>query len=242
MKRTLFTIILLAFIPMTSFCQEVKNHLPGKLRLGIQFSPNYCYRSLKSTDSNGSSLISFRNNNEIPKISFRTGIAGILDLNSRLSIRSGLLFSNYGYNGRSSDLVYQDSLYVDTPIPVSFRQNEAFLYMIIPAKIDYCLLYGKLKFFISAGIETNILLTNRKKSFIGYEDGTSSISINTTRTYFHNIAFSVAGSAGIEYRIGQQLGLRVEPEYQRFITSMTNTPIKGYLYSAGLNLSLLYRL
>src|ERR1035437_1411019 len=74
----------------------------GKWKIGINFSPDYCYRKLDSTGINNnygdpiSFIIHERDSMEIPKFGFTTGISVGYDASRVISLESGIYYSNKG--------------------------------------------------------------------------------------------------------------------------------------------------
>jgi len=65
---------------------------------------------------------------------------------------------------------------------------------------------------------------------------------NSTGSGLSRINFAVVAGLGINYDLTSRLTFRVEPTYRRSITSIINAPIKGYLYSAGINTGIYFKL
>jgi len=90
--------IILTFLilfPLITFCQNKDTLKTKRIAIGIVFSPDYSYRTLKP-NSSSNWIAEFRNSLEIPKFGFTTGLNFLLQLNKRLTLEAGLQFSNKG--------------------------------------------------------------------------------------------------------------------------------------------------
>src|SRR5688572_23856516 len=169
MKKLLFTLFTL--FAFDSFGQTPEIKPPAKLAIGFTFPPDYCYRTL-STDSRLQWIADSRNEREIPKFGFTTGANILYTLGNRVSLESGLLLSNKGEKLKE-EFINNPEFYADANgvSPLSWRHTYHYLYLDVPSKINYYLLTGKVKLFISAGISTNLFLTQLTKSYVTYSDG-----------------------------------------------------------------------
>ena len=85
----------LILFPLITFCQNKDTLKTKRIAIGVVFSPDYSYRTLKPYSS--SNLIAeLRDSLEIPKFGFTTGLNLLLQLNKRLTLEAGLQFSNKG--------------------------------------------------------------------------------------------------------------------------------------------------
>jgi len=56
------------------------------------------------------------------------------------------------------------------------------------------------------------------------------------------VNFAVLAGIGMDYDFKSKIKFRIEPIYRRSINTIINAPIKGYLYSVGLNIGVYYKI
>ena len=229
---------LLAFLPLTLFCANSDSTKTRKIEIGITYSPDYCYRTLKP-DASSKWITDIRDTLEIPKLGYTLGANVVYHLNKKISIESGLLFSDKG--DKTKKYVLENSPTGELPINNTFIYH--YFYLDIPLKANYYILTGKVKLFLTAGISTNVFLTKKEISILGYSNMDTKKNSSTVNSEYSRFNFAVIAGFGMNCKMANKLNLKLEPIYRRSITSITsNTPIKEYLYSIGLNVGIYYNL
>jgi len=242
LKSIIFTILTL--IPLTVFCQsidtiKVNSNQIKKLCIGLNFSPDYCYRTLK-TDISHQWIADIRESLEIPKFGFTTGVGLIYILSNRINLETALLFSDKGYKTRKTDLIWSEP---DPSLPIKITFIYSYQYLDIPLKANYNIINSKLKLFLSAGVSANIFLTYKQTSIQEFSDGrTEKHTSGSIYNNFSKVNFALLAGLGIDYDLNNKIRFRLEPIYRRSINSIIDAPIKSYLYSAGLNAGIYYKL
>ena len=242
-KKMKKLLTLLTIIPLTIFCQDTET-TTKKYSIGLTFSPDYCYRTLKP-DASSKWIADDRNSHEIPKIGYTAGLNLAVNINKRFTFETGLLFSDKGEQTKQYSVVWVDvNGQVDPTMPVANTFIYHYLYLDIPIKVNYYILTGRAKLFLTAGISPNIFLTQKTVSLLEYSDGHTTINTSSGSGYtgFAIINLTFIAGLGFEYNFTKKVYLKIEPIYRRSITSIVNAPIKGYLYSSGLNIGLFYKL
>mgnify|MGYP003345132645 CR=1 FL=1 len=121
---------------------------------------------------------------------------------------------------------------------VSYSFVNHYYYLTIPVKANYYLFNsGKLKFYIDAGIGANIFV-GEKTVALNTSSNNTNKTINSNNSGINNINWTFEGGCGINYNFNEKSGVKIEPIYRRSLSAATNTPIKEYLYSGGLNIGL----
>ena len=234
---TLFTIF-----PLIVFCQQPDATTKIKLSLGLSFSPDYCYRTLKP-DAGSKWIAEARDTFEIPTFGYTAGLILNLKITKRISLETGLLFSDRGERTKKMTLYPLDTLgQLNSTIPTKITYFYHYLYLEIPCKINYCLLNRRMKIFISGGISPSIFLTQRTKSIAEYFDEHTNTRSTNSNSDFRIFGLSFTGSVGFSYDLTSKFFLTIEPTYRRSIISIVDAPIRGYMYSIGLNTGLYYKL
>lgn len=235
---------LLLLLPFTSFCQEAETAKPNKLSIGFTFSPDYCYRLLIPDTANTSILIADRRDSlEIPKFGYTTGVNLALNFHKRITLETALLFSNKGEKTKSYSTVWVTSSgQPDPSLPTKVAYVYHYLYLDVPVKANFYVLTKKVKLFVSAGLSTNIFLTQRTTAIYEYSDGRTTRNTSAGSDVFKRINFAFTAGVGLGYELTDKLYLQMEPTYRRSIHSIIDAPIQGLLYSTGINFGLYYKL
>ncbi|MBK0401464.1 outer membrane beta-barrel protein [Adhaeribacter sp. BT258] len=236
MKKLIFAFFTILSFETYSQTPEIKPL--GKFAIGITFSPDYCYRTLNA-DASSKPIADMRDEEEIAKLGFTTGATLFYTLGSRVALESGLLFSDKGEKTRERKYNFTEPI---VNAPVAGTHNYHYFYIDVPTKVNYYLTIGKMKAFVSAGTSTNIFLKEKRSSTYTYADGRTEDRTVVSKPGFSRVNLVALAGFGVDYTLTENLQIRVEPIYRRSITSIINAPIKGYLYSAGINFGVYMKL
>jgi len=240
--RLLFTF--LTIIPLTTLCQNIDTIETKKLSIGLSFSPDYCYRILKP-DASGKWIAESRDSLEIPKFGYTSGLNIALQINKRITLETGFLYSDKGEKTKTFSPNWMTSSGQPDPdpsLPTKITSFYHYIYLDFPIKANYYLLTQGVKFFLTAGISPNIFLKQRITSIYEYNDGHTSSKSSSENSGFAKINLAFTAGLGLDYDLTKKLNLKIEPTYRCSITTIIDAPIKGYLYSIGLNTGLYYKL
>jgi len=215
--------------------QEDELKFKKSILLGLTFSPNYCYRTLRY-DQSDEDFANYRNEIEIPKFGFTTGINSIFRFNKSLAIELGMLFSDKGQQTKKIEITQEDP---DNTIPDNIHNSWHYYYIDIPIKLNYFIIKGNLNLFVSPGISGNIFLTQKRVK--------SEFNPDNEYTYFMSEGFNklniaIILGAGLDYLITKKLNLRFEPIFRYSLTPLDNFKIKRYQYSIGANFGIYYKM
>ncbi|MCD4746335.1 MAG: hypothetical protein K8R58_08555 [Bacteroidales bacterium] len=100
--RRLLTLLII--IPLTTFCQNTDTTNTREISIGLTYSPDYCYRTLRH-DAWRADNTKARDNCEFSKFGYTTGINFTLKINKRITLEIGLLYSDMGYK-RNMNLLF----------------------------------------------------------------------------------------------------------------------------------------
>jgi hypothetical protein len=237
--RRLF--IFFIFFPLTAICQNTENteiKTTKNLSVGFTFSPDYSYRILEPSGS--SEFISkFRDTIEIPKFGYTTGLNFAWNINKRITLETGLLFSNKGEKTKKHSPTWiTSSPEPDPALPSTISLVHNYIYLDIPIKANYYLLRQRVRLYLTGGVSTNLFITEVTKEVNEFNDGSTSTYRSWGNNGFSRINLAFIVGAGFEYELTNKSYLKIEPIYRRSITSVIDAPIKGFLYSSGLNIGL----
>lgn len=226
-----------------------------KFSIGLNFSPNLCFRTLPVEDTLNSYLNShyqdLRNLREKRKLGFCSGIDIKWWMSQHFSLKSGLFYANDGYQAR--DIYWQDDQGIYNEGRSDIRYN--FHFVKVPIKIEFNQSIKKFNFYISMGLSVDYLLKNQMRVELDYYDHIpkeketffldrsnepfwlypGDAPTTTSKWYLSSLA-----SFGIEYNLTPSLGIRLEPNISYGVSSTFEAPIKEYLYSGGVNFGIVY--
>src|SRR5674476_325987 len=144
------TFLLIIILPFTILAQNTSKNKQQKLKqilMGLNLSPDYSYRTLKSDGPMFSgSVVSSRNNQEVAKFGYTVGLNIYFNITSRAAFETGIQYSNKGYKTELMDLVW---LQPDPSLPTKGKFIYNISYLDIPAKIN--LTFGEKKLRFCAG-------------------------------------------------------------------------------------------
>ncbi len=237
MKRLIF--LLLTLTAFASYGQEntklamITNF--KRFQIGINISPDICFRSIKNIDggSLGDMIIKLRNETENIKVSYTVGLNACYSIKRFVSLEAGIQYSNKGNETKFLDLVFDQP---DPSLPEKAKMIYSYHYIDIPVKVNFTIGKKKVRFFTSVGVTTNIFIKETQIGVLVYSDRTERIN-TSTNTNYNNVNISPTISVGIDYKINNRMNLRVEPTFRYGVLKITDTPVTDYLYSGGLNIS-----
>lgn len=229
-------VLILLLFPSLVFCQTTDK--TPRFALGVSFSPDYCYRSLTS-DSGGKFVKDLRDSTEIAKFGYTTGVNFSYIISKRFSVDAAILFSDKGEQTEKKTLVFGSSMGGDPLFPTKFKSNYHYYYLDVPIKINFNILTKKVKLYLTAGVSPNIFLCEKTISVIEYDDSRKERHASSEKGY-SVINLAVVGGIGFSYDFAKHWSFRLEPVYRRSVTSIIDTPVKGYLYSIGINTGVYY--
>ncbi len=249
MKQLLTIVALL--VSLASFGQDtLKLNAPREFKrflIGINISPDYCYRTLEST--NGSSIsntiIELRDKDEEFKIGYTSGLNFCYNISKNFGIESGLQYSNKGYAIKLSNFTFGDMIdprygFVYTngtagPKKVKFVYN--YHYLEVPARAIFSFGEKRIHFVASIGVTTNILINATQRSVFEYEEGDTKRNTIDQPYDFNSLNITPTVSIGMDYKISDKINLRVEPTLRYGLLRIIETPVTAYLWNGGLNIT-----
>ena len=240
--------MLLAF--HTSHGQEQDSIPPktSKFSIGIAVSPEMGYRSFNPTNKGEKNDFLMNvskpllDSLESPKFCYSFGIYSTYQLSKRFSLELGVYYANKGYK-------IDEIKFISVPNPESEWTGSIFYnyrYIDVPLNINFYIINKKVKLFLSTGLTANVLIN--QKSIVKSDEFDVSIFNERNKAFRNNTApfnISFNGSLGLEYELSQHVTLRLQPHYQRFLTTIDtskwiNDEYTVKLYNYGIRLGASY--
>ncbi|MCW3125233.1 MAG: hypothetical protein JWO03_891 [Bacteroidetes bacterium] len=203
-----------------------------KLFVGVHFSPGVAFRTLRLVKhSNGyPEAYELYKKYDKPIFGYDLGVNLEYLVNPYIGLQTG---ANYSLKG----LEYE--------APFSFSSGIATMryqvhYVDIPLKMKVYAGKGRVKFVGGAGIIFNVAFgqTNKSKTV---ENG--KITYQSSHSYFplpkgpEVFSMSATASAGIDYKINELMGIRIEPAFSHQFIPFAKGGIYTYLWAAGINVA-----
>lgn len=230
-RISLFAICL---VSLSCFASEDKSGTIPKLKIGINVSPDFCFRlsHLNVDNDRVRSVKELNDAAEIPKAGYTLGLNVGYDFKSWVGIESGLQYSNKGYQ-RKKEVLY-------LPYPSSYtstiHQRYDFHYLDIPLKVNFTVGKKKVRFFSSIGFITNFFLAETDYTTLEIDEA-KKIKNQKSHYNYNIVNVSPMLSLGIDYKINNKMNLRIEPTVRFGALKIIDAPLTAYLYNAGLNVS-----
>lgn len=172
MKYAFVLLSLLLSTIRLRICGQDLNLAHSKLSIGISYSSDYCYKSLKTTDSQFNNTIHLRDSIETGRFGYTLGIPIVYKINQKWSLQSGIFYADKGekYSTTFTDTSRNPTL----PNKVSYVNHYTFLNL--PFKADYFLMNSKFSVYITLGISANISLNQKRISTSTFSNGSTQTS------------------------------------------------------------------
>ncbi len=214
---------LLFILTFNAFAQD--NSQFNKFQFGINVSPDYSFKT-------------YRSFYERPKLGYTTGLNACYQLNRRISLETGLQYSNKGCQTETIDIVLNEP---DPAVPNQAKYIYNLHFIDIPLKANLYYGSGKSRFFTSIGLTTNFYINETQTNIFTYPARRERESFITDAD-LRKVNFSPTLSFGFDYQINAQNHIRFEPTIRFALLNVTdgasliNLP-SGKLFNAGLNIS-----
>lgn len=216
----------------------------GGMQVGISFSPDLAYRILSNKNETelSETMVNFRNKSEQVKFGMTGDLSFSYWFQSRLGIQTGLSYSNRGYQSAKTELRFPSGIdpyygFVyepDSSGPSEVRFLDDFHYLGLPILLNFRTGPSKWQFFSSAGIIPEFLLKSSSRAIFYYNDGSKEKESNPSTQWYERINIVGSVSVGLEYHLSKDASLRIAPMLRFGLLPLSKTPIRAYLYNAGL--------
>jgi hypothetical protein len=176
----------------------------------------------------------------IENISYRAGLHVHYQLGKSIWLRSGLRYAELSYKTREELLYWPTQINPDTGLPkegeLPFRFKFIFnhRFLEIPLSARYFITMGKLGLYTEMGASANFYLDTE---VVNVENG---VHTRTTRKdrEANPFNFALHAALGLNYQIGDQWSLFLQPSIRRDISSAEkgHNNYASFFYSYGLDL------
>lgn len=246
--RLLFLIIIL-FFGINLFSQSADSSSISRWSIGINASPDMCYRIPYSSNSSATIV-----NEQRYKIIACLGLNIAYQLTKKLSIETGIWYSGKGQIIISPETTWQTpgGTY-DPTIPNNPSYTTQFTpekriaikyqYLEIPLKCNFYILNKRLKIFPGIGASANLFVG--KTTRVNYKvngNTKSEVSRDFNKNNIPMMDVALIAGVGFSYDVSNKFLVKLEPNYRQFIRPMVDFPVSGYLYAIGCNVGVYIKL
>jgi opacity protein-like surface antigen len=239
MKQLFFFLIAFPIFLMAETTDSTKQK---RFAIGINFSPDYCYRNYiqlpRITDNSQDYYIY----NELPKYGYTTGLTFDVNIGKRFMLETGILFADKGI--KMDETVYDQIYSNGTKHIYSSAKSQFHNYFLdVPIKATINILSKRFKLYVSTGAALNIVLGYKKVSEVSYPNQPSTNSTISNYNTSHQSPFSITLLLGIgaSYELTKKIVLKIEPIYRQNLISTFQLKSDGVFYSIGTNVGVSYR-
>lgn len=193
-----------------------------------------CYRTLENKRNEASidELIQYENQTQTVKFGYHAGIGFCINVSKHFGMETGIIYSNRGYETKLQEFIYAQ---YDPSMPTHGRSIYNYNYIDIPLKANFFAGKGKVRFYASVGVSTNVLVAQNETFVRKYEDGRKTYEVYKSDLPLQNVVFTGLVAAGIDIKFSQQLNLRVSPNFSHNIGRFIDRPVSGYLWTTGIS-------
>ena len=221
--------IFLLFIIGTYFALNAQD----RSDIGLNFSSNYTFRTLKTNDTDFQWLIDHRNEDEQAKFGFNVGGTYTYQFDKGLTISTGIQYTRFGNTRRN--ILFQGPGGIDGR--GSFQNSYG--YIGVPLTMGYTYHFNdKLELTAAIGATLSVFLDDRGSYSIEWSDGTveSDKDVNFDNPYdFYRFHPILKSSIGLSYKLSDAFYLKLEPTFQYSLMPIKDAPVHERLYSIGLS-------
>jgi hypothetical protein len=235
MKRIL-SLLMLVF-PLAGFCQD-KNPSRRLTAIGVTISPDFSYRLLNFSSSN-QWVADMRDRKEVGNSGFTAGIQAHHRLGNKLKLETALMYSN-----KSIETKYEALAWASDDIDLATRSKTIyhFKFLMIPVGFSYRFVgTKKVSLFVTAGLSPSVFFSTKTKVVSIYANGDKRVHASSKQTGHTLFSLFVSAGAGIDYSISKRFTFRVQPFYQRSLTSVVaDNDAREFLFSYGIATAVCY--
>jgi len=219
-------ILILAFIVLTrfiSYSQNKETSKSSKFSLGICQSFDLAYRFSSSYDNKSIWIKEISDTIESSILTNSSAIKFQYDLNKKITLRTGIVYAQKGYQYKSGSLVGFD-LY-----------KEHFSFIEVPVKVLYKFGQKKNIPYISIGTSAGYLI--KSQAIYSLENSDKEVRMDLTSDL---TKFQINGilGLGMSFSLDQKWNLVSELNYSQALYSISSGPLKKQLFTAGINIGL----
>lgn len=195
-----------------------------------------CFRTLENKKGEPSidELIEYENQTQMPKFGYHAGVGFCINVSKHFGMETGVIYSNRGYETKLQQFFYVGPTISESD-PTHGRSIYNYNYIDVPLKANFFAGKGKVRFYGSIGVSTNILVAQNETFVRKYADGRTTYEVFKSDLPLQNVVFTGLVAAGVDIKFSPKLNLRVSPNFSHNIGRFIDRPVSGYLWTAGIS-------
>jgi hypothetical protein len=211
------------------------------LSVAFSISPDYNYRTLGYTSGNSAAAttVASRNATEVHRAGYTAAVLLRFHWHRQLTLEAGLHYALKGYRNPDANLIFQQP---DPTAPLRARMSYAYRYLGVPVRLQYAVGSRKIRLLLAAGVQANWLLQQRQTITLSYANGQQEERRQSATGSFNRLELAPMVSIGADAKLSDRWRLAVEPCFRYGLTNTRTAPVQEKLWSAGVAVSLAYRL
>jgi Outer membrane protein beta-barrel domain len=243
------SVLLFSLLFATTAYGQVVQPLAKRIHLGVEFGYGRAYRTLSTTDNSEMApyIVDSRNSRETTRAAFSGCLFLGYTLSDRWAVEAGVGCVRLGYQSKidTDDLTFGDMIdprrgfiyNTGDVLPASFRFIDDFYYAEVPVRLRLNLGKGRFRSTTTVGMAPAYLIAANSRAVSTYTDGSKEASnYDDTDQYLRFNLFATI-STGVSYRLKERLEFRLEPMFRYGLLRITDSPVTGHLWSAGIGAS-----
>ena len=238
--KPILSLVILIFALSYAFGQDHKKD-SKKIQLGINYSPDYNYRTLTiNNKSQGATQVKdIRNKTESPKFGYTSGLQIAWTFHPKLALNIGLQYSNKGYKLKEKPRAISESDLLDDQHYFATRFKYSFHYIDFPLSISYLIGKKRMQMVASIGVTTNIFIKECLSIFRNTKSNQFDIHLPSHYKY-NKFNLSATIGCGINYHLLSKIDVRLEPSFRYQLLKVINSDLSAHLWNFGMNTAILY--
>ena len=216
-------LVSILFITLSGNAQTIVQEVPSKISIGLTQSFDLGYR-ISSADQTSAWMKIISDSIESPTLNQSSAIKLQFDLSNKISLRTGFIYSQKGFQYKSGSLAGFD------------RFKENYTLIEVPLQIVYKLGKKKNKPYVSLGTSAGYLI--KSQAFYTLENSTKEVKMPLSSDLTKLQVNGILG-LGMSFSLDQKWTLITELAYTQALFSISNGPLKKQLFTTGINLGLL---
>ncbi len=238
--KPITTLIFLMLVLGSAYGQEYKSS-SKKIQLGINYSPDYNYRTLTiNNKTQGATQVKdIRNKTESPKFGYTTGLQITYILQPKWSLTTGLLYSNKGYILIEKPFGVFESDLLNDKHNFATHFKHTFHYIDLPICISFRIGNNRMQLVASTGVINNIYI-KEYVSITQINESSPDFRIHPLLSNHNKFNLSANISCGINYHLHSKIDVRLEPSFRYQLLKVINSDLSAHLWNFGMNTAILY--
>lgn len=227
-------ILLIAILSLTSMCLQAQDK---KVCMSTFFTPSFAYRYTTVDYEFAEAIKTYRDTIDHHMFGFQAGQLIHIPINKRLTINTGIAFSDMGHLQRHKYIITSatDDTITNAKLDLFYHRT----YLDVPLMLDYKFSISRLSYYLGLGVETNILLNEYELALL--DDKPRPIKV-FNNSVIKPVNFSAKFNLGCEYLLNSKMSFYTAISLKTQLKPVVTNYVNEYDYLGGITLGLKYQL